>query len=312
MNRISKYLLIALSILLGSQISVAQNFKMIESSAKDAPKWVNNLERGYITASASKPTVDEAQEAVLLGVKQQIAQSIVSNISVEVMQTSVMYQDNNGAAYSSTSRDMVKSTTDKIPFLQSISLSKAADFYWEKYYDKKSKETRIDYYIKYQFTDRELNDLVAEFNAAQAKINKTIEQMATELETFTQVEDIAKNMGILRALIPEFAEGDPRIAVIDGLNNRYRDQYKYISIEQVEASDKRVVLQPYLSGRKVSTAQVPTHKSNGADRITKRVSGGQIEVTYDDYVCKAGDDNWIDLTFRFGSQVVKYRINIIK
>lgn len=290
----------------------SQSLKLAESSSPKAPAWVNNLEQGYIIASASDSDIEAAKQSVITGVKQQIAQSIVSNVSVEFLQSSVTIENNSGMTFEAQTVDVVKSTTDKIPFLQSISLTKISDFYWEKYYNKKSGETRYDYFVKYPFSDRELDDLVAEFNAKQAKINATIEQMKQELETFTQIEAIAKNMGELRALVPEFAAEDPRIKVVDELVNTYRSQYKYISVEQVEHKDKRVALCLVLNGRVVTTAQIPTHKSSCADRITKSVAGGEIIVTYDDYVCRAGDDNWIDLTFKFGTNFVTSRINIIK
>ncbi len=307
-----KSFILLLVTLLGAQVTFAQKFKLAESSAKSEPAWITNIERGFIIASASASDVEAAKQEALINIKQQIAQSIMSNISVDILQTSKQITTNESSAYMAQSEEIIRSTTDKIPFLQSISLTKAADFYWAHYYDKKSGVHRYDYHLKYPFSDAELNALVAEFNAKQKELNDTIDQMAEELESFTQIETIAKNMATLRGLIPEFAEGDPRISRIDHLVNTYRDQYKYISMEEVENGDKRVVLQPYLNGRAVTTAQIPSHKSNCADRITKSVARGVIEVTYDDYVCRAGDDNFIELTFRFGTNFVQSRIHIRK
>ncbi len=310
MKRIFNLLLLLL--LLGCNSSFAQKLKLKESSAPKAPEWINNIERGYLIARSTNSDMELAQQYALLDVKQQIAQSIATNISTELFQSSVQVSTNEGTKYQSEMVDVVRASTDKIPYLQSISLSKVAEYYWEKRYDKKSKVTEYSYYIKYPFSDGELDQLVAEFNAMQARINSTIEQMSQELESFTQIEDIAKNMGTLRALIPELAAGDPRITVVDELVNTYRDQYRYISIEQVEHSSQRVVLQPYLNGRVVTTSQIPLHKSNCADRITKSVTQGVIVVGYDNYVCRSGDDNWIDLTFKFGSNLVISKIHIIK
>ncbi|MFI3285755.1 MAG: hypothetical protein R3Y08_03795 [Rikenellaceae bacterium] len=304
---LSLFLLVA-----ACQVAQAQKMKLVERSAKTAPNWINNLERGYIIASSAESDLEVAKQSVLMEVKREIAQSIVSNVSVEYFSASVTTETQQEMAYASETIDVVRSTTDKIPFLQSISLSKIADFYWEKYYEKKSGATEFKYYIKYPFSSQELDDLVDEFNANQARINRTIEQMKQELESYTQIEDIAKNMGTLRALVPEFAAGDYRIKVVDELLNSYRDQYKYISVEEVENEDHRVVLQPFVNGRAVTTSQIPLHKSNCADRITKNVSQGVIVVTYDDYVCRAGEDNWIDLTFKFGTYFVVAKIHIIK
>ncbi|MFR9526907.1 MAG: hypothetical protein SNI45_02410 [Rikenellaceae bacterium] len=311
MRRVFHILVALLAISICSS-AYSQNMKMVDSSLKNSPAWINDLSRGYLISMSSSSDIEEAKQIAITGVKQQIAQSIVSNISVEFLQSSHTVNTNQGSSYTSNVTDVVRSTTDKIPFLQSISLSKIADFYWEKYYDKKSGETRYDYYIKYPFSDAELDKLIAEFNTKQAEINSTIKQMSEALNSFTQIEDIAKNMSTLRALISEFAAEDPRITVVDELVNTYRAQYKYISIEEVEHKDKRIVLQPVLNGRSVTTAQIPTHKSNCADRISKSVTNGVIVVTYDDYVCRSGDDNWIDLTFKFGTIFVTSKIYIIK
>lgn len=303
---------------------IAQELKIVESSAKSQPSWITDIEREYITASASGSTIEQAQQDALLSVKQQIAQSIVTNISTEVLSSYSSTQsgstslDTNStgfqgeASYTSNTQNIIRSITDKIPFLQSISLNKASDFYWEKHYNKKSGKTRYDYYIKYYFSDRELSSLVAEFNAKQAEINATLNQMRQELDTFTQIESIDANMRTLRALRPEFADNDPRITQVDELVNTYRNQYKYISMEQVSHEDKRVVLQPMLNGRAVATSQIPTHKSICADRITKSAVDGRIVVTYDDFACRSGDDNYIDLTFKFGVNHLSTKIWIIK
>lgn len=309
------YILATLLLLTATTLSATQSskLKMVDSSEKSAPDWINNLERGYIISSASEINLEGAKQSVIVGVKQQIAQSIVSNVSVEYFyESSTLETSNTNPAFIERTEEVIKSTTDKIPYLQSISLSKVSEFYWEHYYDKKSGETRFDYYIKYPFSDEELDALVAEFNAKQEQLNATIDYMRAELERYTQIEDIAKNMGILRALVPEFAKGDYRIKVVDELVNAYRDQYKYISVEEIESGENRVVLQPFVSGRALRTSQVPTHKSNCADRITKSVQDGVIEVTYDDYVCRAGDDNWIDVTFKFGTYFVISKIYIRK
>lgn len=311
--RMKKIIILLLLLTLQTRaVTFAQKMKIVEQSAKNAPSWINDLERGYITAGSSEATLELAKRSAVTSVKQQIASAIVSNVSVEFRQSSVMNETEKNATLQAETVDFVRSSTDKIPFLQSISLTKVADFYWEKHNSKKTGETIFYYYVKYPFSDAELDALVREFNEKQLKINNTIIEMMEELDTFTEIEDISKNMGTLRALVPELADGDPRIKVIDETTNRYREQYKYISINIVEHKDKRVVMQPYLNGRKVSTSQLPTYKSTGADRIEISLLRGEIVITYDDYVCRAGDDNWINFVFKFGTYFVESKVYILK
>ncbi len=217
-----------------TNISVSQELKVIDSSSELRPSWITDVVYGYVIGMASGDNINYVQQAALLDVKQRIAQSIASNITVDIMQSSVTVKTNNSTQYEAESRDLVRSTTDKIPFLQSISLSEVSEFYWEKLSTKKKNGlVTYKYYIKYPFSSFKLQSLVNEFRAEQAHINNTIKQMEHELGIFSRVETIEKNMSALRALRPKLADNDARIIQIDELVNRYRAQYKNISIVEV-------------------------------------------------------------------------------
>ncbi|MFI3296836.1 MAG: hypothetical protein R3Y59_04315 [bacterium] len=309
MNNTLKLILSALIFSL-CHLAAAQNFKIIERSAKSQPTWITDIVQGYVVGLASGTEINDAQNDALLDVKQRIAQSIASNITVDIMQSSITTTTNNSVEYEAKASDLVRSTTDKIPYLQSISLSEVSEFYWEKLSDKKNNIVKYKYYIKYPFSSSELQRLVREFKEEQNFINNTIKQMSDELNTFDRVETIEKNMSTLRALRPKLADNDARITQIDELVNTYRGLYKNISIVEFEHNNKQVVLKLLLDGREVTTAQIPKHKSNCADRITKQIENGNLIVTYDDYVCLQGEDNWLELTYKFGVNYVSKRIYI--
>ncbi len=296
---------------IGSAIS-APKMKIVDKSAKKAPAWVAGLMPGSIVTSASSSDLEGAKQQVLLNIKRQIAEAVVSQLSSEFMQVNVEVATSGDMQSSELTTSVVKSTTDKIPYLQAISLSKAEEYYWVKYYDRRSKETRYEYHVMYPFTDFELAMLIDEFNAKQQLLNSKIETLAAEIDTFTRVEDIARNIGELRALLPEFVEGDPRIAVISELVNLYLAQYKNITVAELQHQDKRIVLELQLNGRSLTTSKRPIYKSNCADRINVGFDEGKIVATYDDYVCRAGDDNWIDFIFKFGTTYFTQKVYVIK
>ncbi len=302
---------LALVLSIGTTMA-ASKFKKVDSSEKDAPSWVGGVVSGSIVSSASSSDIEDVKQKVLLNIKRQIAEAVVSQVSSEFMQVDVEIEESGTMQSSSLTQSVVKSTTDKIPYLQAIALSKADAYYWEKWYDKKSGVTRYDYHVLYPFSDFELGSLIREFNDKQSALNAEIKSLASQLDTFTQVEDIAKNVSALRALLPEFVEGDPRITAISQLVNLYLAQYKNITVAEVTHQDKQILLQLQLSGRALTTSKLPTYKSNCADRINISFDEGAIYVTYDDYVCRAGDDNWIDFTFKFGTIFSTHKVHIIK
>lgn len=57
----------AVSILLSCSLMVGE--KVLQSSAKHAPKWIGAMEEGYFIASAEAPTLDEAQQKALTRVR---------------------------------------------------------------------------------------------------------------------------------------------------------------------------------------------------------------------------------------------------
>ena len=57
-----------------------------------------------------------------------------------------------------------------MPALQGFSITKA-NIYWERYINKKTKETCYDYYMLYPFSPEELQELIDEYNAQEEAIN---------------------------------------------------------------------------------------------------------------------------------------------
>ncbi len=302
---------ILLALIVASPLS-AQSFKLEESSAKKAPAWVNGIEAGQISASASASTLEIARDNVLISIKSQIAQSVVSQISVETEHRTSSIETKGGMDYSIETESIARSITEQIPALQAISLNKATDYYYEIYFDKKSNQRRYDYYVLYPFSDEECRALINEYNAQQSEINSIINSMRDQIETFGRVEDIASNIETLQGVIPRLGSDDARIGQINELMSRYRNQYKNISMVAIEHSDKRIVIALFIDGRKVSTSQLPSIKSNCADRyvLPKRIDAKEVIIEYDDYVCRSGEDNWIDISFRFSASTVSTRVHI--
>lgn len=291
----------------------AKNPRRVDRSTRKMPTWVNTLQEDYLIVSAKESDLESAKQKALNLLKQQIAEAVATNITTSTsISSSELMGNKTEAEFIEEFENMVQSSADKMPYLQSISLSKVDDYYWEEYYDRKTKTTTFDYHIKYPFTVFDLQRLVDEYDAVQDIINRTIKEKAKELYTFTQIDDIAKNMSTLRALKSNIAESDPRIAQIDELVNSYRNQYKNITMVEVGQKGKKYMLRPTINGRTLTLSQRPQCRSNCADRINVELQDGLVVITYDDYICLQGEDNWIDVIFKFGVNFVKTHIHIFK
>lgn len=278
--------------------------KVVEKSKKEKPAWVDGVERNYLIVSATGNNIEEAKEKILLSLKQQIVHSIAEKITSETSavksQTDVNGKKNVSAEYKSA----VYAKAAHIPYVNEIALSKASDFYWEKLYNKKEKVYTYSYHVKYLFSEFEIAELVAAFNAHEEELNRKIKEYAEGVEQVTSIPEIGRAIGELTALSKEFEAEDPRIAQIDQVKNNYRSLYNSILVEgQLEAKEL-LVFSLTLNGKNVTPSEAPQVKSNCASNIELSFAGDKWKVKFDDFGCYEDDENYIEIRYRFGSRPV--------
>ena len=91
------------------------------------------------------------QDAAMASLLENIASSVAVNVSGETVQDVDWTIAGNSDAYNEKIEKTMVTEIADMPALQGISISKA-QIYWEKYHNKKTKETCYDYYMLYPFS----------------------------------------------------------------------------------------------------------------------------------------------------------------
>lgn len=289
-------------------ILLSAQWKAVEKSRKEQPVWVGGAERNYLIVSAEAPTLELAKEKLLLSIKEQIVSSIATHITSQTTQQRQELVSGTNRDYSENMTSVITSKVSHIPFVSEISLSKAYDFYWVKLYNKKTKEYKYEYHVKYRFTDFELADLVNQFNEREKLLNDRMVEYSDRLEQITSVEDIDRTLNELKAFLYEFDIDDPRRSQTEQLSNNYRQLYNYIRIQQEESSeDKSLRFGLYLKNNPIYSTQKPQLRANCANRLSYDIDGNSYSVKYDDSGCYSDDENFIEVRFRFGNKIVSQK-----
>lgn len=304
MKRVVYLLLLCLCPLLA-----CAQWKTVEKSCKKQPAWVGGAERNYLIVSAEATTIEEAKEKILISLKQQIvgtvATKIESTTTIDRKETTI----GNETDYTENVSSSIRSKLANIPFISEVSLSKAKDFYWEKLYNKKTKAYKYEYHIRYLFTDFEVSALVNQFNERESQLNTRLRQYEQNLDNIRSVEEIDRTLNELKAFQTEFDTDDPRRLQTEQLSNNYRKLYKAIHIRQENGTaNDRIIVGLYLSDRLISCMQKPQLLSNCATRLSVSTENDLYFISYSDDACYEEDENYIDIRFRLGNQIVSKRI----
>ena len=200
-----KISIVALFLLCLSSTSVLAQFKVVEESGKK-PDWTMSMERGSIIGIGNGLTVEDAKANALVNVKAQIVTSVADYISASsVSKSEEITADKFTQLYQSYS-DVITTQSGKRDYLQGISAAKVDDFYWEKSADKKTKEVKYQYFVKYPFTTFDLEELVADFRVKDEQLTAELNKALDLLNDFTSIEEIIQSQSQLGKLLGIFID----------------------------------------------------------------------------------------------------------
>ena len=304
MKRLLLIVLMAL-ILPSCSIAQKQGFKFSEKSGQK-PEWVGKASMpGYIIVHVDdKATLEEATAEAMTKVRVSMASTIATFV---VNNTDLHKETNikNGIAVTETEfESTTKARVAKMPAIKGVSISKA-DTYYEVFKNKKSGEKYYQLYVKYPFTQAEIDEMTAIYEKQEEDINNRIYELDMKLNEIETVEQIASSIVALSSLKEELDEIDARVKRIDGIIKLYNAIYGNISIDIVENNPGKIVFNLVYDGKKLKTSQMPKMSSNCAYDIVAKNVGDKVVVTYNSEYCYAQDDNRIDLKYNFGTKNVK-------
>lgn len=282
--------------------------KIVESSSKKTPEWIGAADPDFFTVSATDNTMDGAQHKCMADIKQNIITAIAANItSAEKYVTSQIGENELVNVLENYSSD-VTTHAARLPFLTGISITNAADTYWERHYVKLEKRYYYVYHIKYSFPAIERIKLINEFLRIDREQYDKYCNLKKQFETFTDIDFIDTAIGELETLASYFFDNVRRNEVTT-LQQNYSRLYGNITINPISdiLGEHRFCIM--INNRAVTTSKRPKIKSEYAsDVVVKQNDDRTYGATYNYEYCTHEDDNTINIFYVFGGRTLKHTI----
>lgn len=303
-------ILVLLLLVILPSMAFSQKFKMVEQS-DEKPEWIKNRPMGTYMVKADKATTLVSAELKAMDLlRLQIASSVATSVTGETTTTT---EYGTGQGHNTTMTSVIKTKVQKMPAIQGISSSEAKGIYWEKYYDKKSKQEYYDYYILYQFTSKELQELIDEYNRNEKAINDRIDNYKNILDEIDDVDLLLNNIDEMKSMINEVGENDEiKCNKLRNSISLYEKAIDNIYIEVLENKNGQLVLQLKSDDKIMVTSSMPKVKSECARDFTSKPDDDKMKITFNTFDCYEQDDNYVEIRFTFGKKRLtkKVRINL--
>jgi hypothetical protein len=163
--------------------------RTVEKSEKERPDWVYGISKGYMIVEGVGYTWEDAQDNALKKLKERIVNSIAVNVNsemnVEISETVI----DNMSRYNENVDVKTNISTDFLNSLKGISLNKSKAFYWEKQ-KHPDKTKKIHYHIMYPFSERELNELIMEWEKMDKGFTEELDNLEQNLDNCNSVSEM--------------------------------------------------------------------------------------------------------------------------
>lgn len=289
-------------------ISTYGQEKVIEKSGK-TPSWINSTQKDFIIESGKGVSIDEARNRALSNVKESIVKSVAEKISSTSEDKTIQERQGNSYKISGNYQSIIHSKTADLPFIKGISLNKVSDYYWEKLKDKKSGTIGYYYYLKYPFSDFELQSIILDYEMSQKKITEGLNDASEGIDDISKIEQVLEKIQTLRGIIPQLDESDKAVASMNIV--KLESILKSITIEEV--INQKGVIKYFLAynARHFTTSLKPKILSNCASNFRNVQIGDTILLNYDPSDCFAVVSNTISIEYIIGNYSVKNSFPLI-
>lgn len=300
-------------------VMAQKDYKLVDQFPKDKPIWMTEgMHKGYLFKQANQmPTIEDAQNAVMSSLLNDIASSVsvvVTGGIVDIIDWDLVELD--GKTKEEYVQTIEKNTTTKIanmPAFQGISLSKA-DVYYEHYVHKKTKESYYDYYIRYPFSDNELQELIDTYNAQEKVINDKIDNYKNILDDIDEIDVLLENISQMRMMKEEYKDDYTKYTELENIITMYNDVIKGIYVEVLENYNNdnigTLIVQLKYAEKIMKTNSLPQLRSKCARDFNERHDGYKIILNFNTFDCYEQYDNYVEVRFNFGKRKLSKKINI--
>ncbi len=302
-------------------MTIAQkDYKLVEQSSKEKPAWLSEgTHKGYFMVQANKvATLDEAKSNTTLSLLNDIASSISVIVVGETVKDIVWEEvELNGQTQEQFIETIKTNTTtkiSKIPALQGISVDLKGEIYWERYINKKTKESCYDYYVLYPFSQFELEELMEAYNAQEKAINDKINNYRNSLDKINDIDILLENISQMKAMKEEHKDEYAKSSRLESIISLYEKTIKDIYVEVIDNynyNNKGTLIIQLKHGEKImKTKSLPKLGSECARDFSKKHDGDKIVITFNTFDCYEQDNNYVDIRFTFGKRKLIKKINI--
>ena len=294
----NRHIFILTAIFFVTQTLTAQ-FKVDERSGK-TPDWTSGLEKNYIIGIGNGHSLDVARDKAIVNVKSQIVTSVADFISSSTdFYTGEITADKFSQLYQSYT-NQIQTQSGKRDYLQGISASRVEDYYWEKLYNKKTKEVKYEYFVKYPFNQFDLDELVRDFNEKDQLLTDEMNNALMMLEEYTSIEGLIECQSLLSKLSEVFID-ERKTKCMTGIE---RCKALLASVYITDAGSELGVTRYSLKiGQKaVRYAKRPVVSSNCARIGDKKLGDYICEIDYHYDECYDDPENNIKVYYSFCNQ----------
>ncbi len=287
--------------------------KVLESSERKAPDWVNGLVKEYIIVVASSPTLDDAQQKALAKVKEQIISSVAENIQTSSEYFRSENINNNSTEFAESFKTATKTRAADIPFIKGITLSNVDAYYWEKIEKDRKEKTFVYYYhIKYPFSRAQLLTLIREFEKADKALTDQLEALLAKIDVLTNIEELGQTAKELEAMAQGFIDVDPRRDKANVGVAKLKEMLKNFSVETISSTLGEIKVVLKIGEKTVTTSRKPQVRSNCAKIVDVRSKSPEWIITYSYDECYEDPANAIKVEFlsAYGKAKSEFYFNI--
>jgi hypothetical protein len=289
-------------ICLSIAINVISQDKVVKYDG-EGKHWINTLEPGYIITSGRAADLELAQQQAINNVKQSIVNSVAEHIKVTTTNNTT---ELNGEVNSflNTYTSKVETESGDLSFLKGVSLSKSEGWYWEKIKNKETKAIFYRYYIRYPFSESELNVLIAAYQKNDRELTERLNTELSIIDNTGSLDELLAANNRLREMIDIFKDQRKRMVRI-GLSV-FKSTMQSLAVVAIE-NNPGIMKAVLLSGdRKFTVAKLP--RVNSPCASVEEISSNEeaLIITYNYDYCKVGSDqNYLEFYFSIGTIRIK-------
>lgn len=270
MYRIRPLLIVFFLVAFKNTILNAQ-LKLIESSEKKQPAWVQVPEPGNVQSTGTGNTIEEAKTNAIDSAGKIIKGKAVNIIRMENIYFQSLALDENAAS----------EIFEGSAYFTDIKAGNCAGMYWEILQDKKTKKESCNYYIKYSLSPEKLSGVVQEIADERiAKKLDTLNEQLVRFKTTDQLKEVWKELMFLNPIIPDEHKNKDKS---EELMQQVESIFNKIEIVEMIHIPGKIAVTQILNDRALETSVPPTFKSNcskmvNAERLYEKWT---IDYSYD-------------------------------